>query len=151
MEPLLIEYLRVFRHDIVNAAGDPYMERWLARTPRGYLRLHHILRSDDDRALHDHPFDFTSLILRGSYVEHVPADLADPAGPTVPRRYGPGSILRRRAQDPHRLELPWGPVWTVVRTGPKIREWGFHHPEGWVHWRDYERLMNVNFDHGSAA
>jgi len=141
------EYLRIFRHDIVNAAGEPYMERWLARTPRGYYRLHHILRSDDDRALHDHPFDFTSVILVGAYVEHVPRDPRDPAGPTVTRLYGPGDVLRRRAEDPHRLELPFGPAWTAVRTGPKRRDWGFHLSSGWVHWEDYEKRMNVSFNH----
>jgi len=143
-----IEYLRLFRHDIVNAAGDPYMERWLARTPRGYVRVHHILRSDDDRALHDHPFDFTSLILRGSYIEHVPADPTRPGGPTVSQRYGPGSILRRRAEDPHRLVLPDGPVWTLVLTEKKRRDWGFHLAEGWLLWSEYEKRMGVDFNHG---
>lgn len=48
--------------------GD-YMHRWILRTPWGTLRLHHILRSDDDRHLHDHPFDFTSFLLTGGYLE----------------------------------------------------------------------------------
>lgn len=36
-----------------------YMKRVLLKTPWGYLRLHWILRADNGRDLHDHPFDFT--------------------------------------------------------------------------------------------
>ena len=151
-EPRPVEYLRLFRHDIVNAAGDPYMQRWLARTPRGYLRLHHILRSDDDRVLHDHPFDFTSVVVQGRCIEHTPADPRNPgSGQTVQRLYGPRMVAHHRAEDPHRLELPWGPVWTLVFTGPKRRDWGFHTPEGWVYWRDFEARMGVDFNHGRVG
>lgn len=139
-----LDYFRLTRHDILNAAGDPYMERWIARFANGGgIRLHHILRSDDDRALHDHPFDFTSLILSGSYVEHVPADPADPAGPTIEKVYRPGMLNRCRAEQLHRLELRDGPVWTLVRSAPKRREWGFYTPEGWVRWDDYEERAGV--------
>jgi hypothetical protein len=47
--------------------GGSYMRRYIFRTPWFTLRLHHILRSDDDRHLHDHPFDFTSFLLTGGY------------------------------------------------------------------------------------
>jgi len=30
-----------------------------------------------------------------------------------------------------------GPVVTLVHRGPKIRDWGFHTIDGWVHHRDY--------------
>jgi hypothetical protein len=29
------------------------------------------------------------------------------------------------------------PCWTVFITGPIVREWGFHCPKGWVHWREF--------------
>ena len=46
---------------------------------------------------------------------------------------------------PHRIELlePIGrknnPIrcWTVFITGPRVREWGFHCPQGWVHWKRF--------------
>jgi hypothetical protein len=38
----------------------------------------------------------------------------------------------------HRLELINGhPAETLFITGPKVRDWGFHCPNGWVHWRDF--------------
>jgi hypothetical protein len=107
--------------------GD-YMHRWILTMPWGTLRLHKILRSDSDRHLHDHPWDFTSLILRGSYVELTPT------GTTT---YSPGDINRKKAEDIHRLVLTNGSVWTFVVSGPKRRSWGFHTEAGWVHWREY--------------
>lgn len=124
--------------------GD-YMRRWILRTPRGTLRLHNILRSDEGRDLHDHPFNFTSLILRGGYVEHRPGCLCGihgilPSGNVVLpcRFYGPGSVVRRNATDLHRLELVNGLAWTVVITGRYFRRWGFQTAAGWVDYEHYQ-------------
>lgn len=134
---------RVERTHLVNSEGVPYMRRWLLRHPWGNVRLHNIRRSDSDRALHDHPFDFVSLILWGAYVEHRPAT-ADPCGPTFERRYRMGQLNRCVAEQPHRLELREGPVWTLVFCQKKRRDWGFHSPDGWVHWLDWETRYAVN-------
>ena len=41
---------------------------------------------------------------------------------------------------PHRIEIRGGEqCWTLFITGPRIREWGFHCPQGWRHWRDYTK------------
>jgi hypothetical protein len=117
--------------------GD-YMRRWILRTPWGSLRVHHILRSDDDRHLHDHPFDFTSLLLTGGYTEETP--IADSVAISAEARktlrwrifYGRFSIVRRQAEQLHRLILS-KPVWTLVVAGPKRRSWGFETPKGWIH------------------
>lgn len=104
-----------------------YMRRWIIRTPFGDLRLHHILSSDRDGDLHDHPFDFTSLLLTGGYVEHTPQG----------SRFWPRfSVVRKKAEDAHRLELVF-PIWTLVFTRGYRRKWGFHTEKGWVYWRDY--------------
>src|SRR5690606_8416676 len=51
----------------------PYLERWylLPRNRVLNVYLHRFLRDDDDRALHDHPWAWLSLLLQGSYVEHT--------------------------------------------------------------------------------
>ena len=43
----------------------------------------------------------------------------------------------------HRLILkPGQSAWTLVYTGPKYREWGFHDLElGWVPWRRYRDIV----------
>jgi len=54
-----------------------YMHRWwLVKAADDKsakaVRVHRVLRSDHDRALHDHPWDNCSIILRGGYWEVVP-------------------------------------------------------------------------------
>lgn len=61
---------------VIGGHERPYLLRWrlLPRNPVFNVYLHQFLRSDDDRALHDHPWLFNvSLLLRGPYIEWVPA------------------------------------------------------------------------------
>lgn len=111
--------------------GDNYLRRWWI-VPRNQLfsvYLHEILHSDDDRALHDHPWENTSIVLSGSYIEHTPEGrFVRVAGDTVSR---PAEAL-------HRLEIePGGSATTLFITGPAIREWGFACPQGWRHWTEF--------------
>lgn len=118
--------------DVVEQFGRPYMRRHFLlgagpRSPGSTARFHEILESDA-ADLHDHPWDFVSVILSGRYVETTPDGEAE---------FGPGSVLVRRAEQLHRLTLPAGPVWSFVTMGPARRRWGFRTGDGWVHWRDY--------------
>lgn len=144
---------------IIGGADAPYLRRWhvLPRNRIFNLYLHHFLRDDDDRALHDHPWAWCSLVLAGGYYEHTIA-----AGGIHRRRWRPAGSVRisgpRRA---HRIELHkhWvtrpGTVrdgadvsqitqhqtvtcFTLFATGPTVRNWGFHCPQrGWVPWQDF--------------
>jgi hypothetical protein len=135
--------------------GD-YMRRWIFRTPWGTLRLHNIRESDAGRDFHDHPFSFTSVILRGGYIEHRPGCVCDgdahgfrwgawdapglvAVGPC--RRFIAPAIVRRKATDFHRLELLDGAhAWTFVISSDYHRTWGFLLPNGtWIHYADYHR------------
>lgn len=120
--------------------GSKYMNRWrfIHRKHFG-IRVHQIVRDDDDRALHDHPFDFVSVILRGGYIEQT----AD----GKKTKYKPGQILFRSASALHRLDLNRNergeviPAWTLVFRGPVLRRWGFLHvPEG--AWEDADDSFN---------
>lgn len=95
--------------------------------------LHWILRSDDDRALHDHPWCNASLLLRGSYIEHT----IDAGGIHHRMRRHAGSLVFRRARAAHRLEIDENACWSLFVTGFRLRDWGFHCPNGWVHWREF--------------
>lgn len=112
--------------------GEPaYLRRWWI-VPRNEMQntyLHEIRRSDDDRALHDHPWRNTSLVLIGRYREITPL------GSFIRES---GCVVEREATDAHRLELiDDEPCVTLFFTGPKVRDWGFQCPNGWVHWRDF--------------
>lgn len=123
------EIIEAAKRTPYSSIGD-YMERYtLFRTNDVWVRVHHILRSDQDRDLHDHPWDYVTLLLRGGYTEVTPDGQ---------RFYGAGSVLARRAEALHRLIVPEGETcWTLFMTGPKIREWGFQTEFGWMHWKDY--------------
>lgn len=139
----------VLRFHLYGRDGSPYMARyWLIPYNRFGIaaRVHHILRSDEDRHLHDHPWWSISIILRGGYFEEVPAPgidaLFDAEGRMVRLRWrGTGSVIFRRARDWHRLKLPSAGIaplsgsdarwrnhdcWTLFITGPKRKD---HDPE----------------------
>ena len=118
--------------DITNNEVDGERELRAATVRSRWMNafLHCVARSDDDRALHDHPWLNISIILQGTYRE-VFADRA------VLRR--PGDIVFRIGSTAHRLEVVDGPVWSLFITGPKYREWGFRCHNGWRHWKEFTR------------
>ena len=115
---------------VVGLPEAPYLLRWyiVPRNPWFGIYLHKFVRSDYDRALHDHPKDNISIILRGQYLEHFK---------THTRLRRAGHIIARRAETAHRVELMYGqPCWSLFLTGRERRQWGFHCPSGWRHWKD---------------
>jgi hypothetical protein len=133
---------------IADETGDIYMKRWyLIETPWFGVKLHHIRRPDQDRALHDHPWAFAAVILRGGYIEHVPSGPPFIDGRTWrlgsslrARRWRPGTIHRIPADGLHRIDsLPGGSSWSLVFTGRRKRLWGFAEAPGhWVPWTEFE-------------
>lgn len=118
---------------IIGGEDDPYMLRWYVLIPRNRffsIYLHCFKRSDDDRALHDHPWAFNaSIIIKGRYMECAQND--------VPRMRTAGDIKVRFGKSPHRIELIDGDCWTLFICGPVVRKWGFYCPQGWRHWREF--------------
>lgn len=115
----------------IGPADDPYMLRWwiIPRNDHFNIYYHQILHDDDDRALHDHPWDSLSFMVKGGVREITESG---------PRLIWPGEVTFREAKMAHRLELVEGePAETLFITGPRVREWGFHCPKGWLHWRQF--------------
>lgn len=119
---------------VIGEVQDPYLLRWyiIPRNQYFNMYLHCFMRSDDDRALHDHPWWSLSLLLKGYCFEHTIAD----GGIHTRRPIASGKWRLRSARFAHRIEVhPRNEAWTLFITGPNIREWGFHCPtKGWVHW-----------------
>jgi len=116
---------------IIGDVDSPYLKRWwmIPRNRFFNIYLHEFLRSDDDRALHDHPWLNVSILLRGEYLEVTPSGT---------KRRTAGSVVFRRSTATHRIDLVDGkPCWTLFITGPRLREWGFHCPQGFVHWKAF--------------
>jgi len=90
------------------------------------VTLHTIVRSDDP-IMHDHPWPYLTIVLKGGYYEHFP--LYDGKGNKIgemSRWCGPGTIIKRKAHEYHYLELDAErPATTLFFMGPQQREWGF--------------------------
>jgi len=121
---------------IIGDTNSPYMRRWFIIPQNKIINiyLHHFLRSDDDRALHDHPWSNLSILLKGSYTEHS----VRPGQIEVKSVLQKGQVkFRISGKYAHRIELTDGECWTLFITGPKYRKWGFHCKGGWVPWNQF--------------
>lgn len=126
-------------HDII-LDGDLYLSRLnLIATPWFSVKLHWIHRPDPDRDLHDHPWLFVALVLRGSYWEYESKDPANTPGKLRLIKW----FNFKNTKTGHRISQTVGNVLTLVVTGPKDREkdWGFYDAETleYKHWREYEK------------
>jgi hypothetical protein len=131
---------------VIGKPDAPYMRRWyiIPRNRWFNIYLHNIVRSDDDRALHDHPWWNLSVVLKGGYWEVRPLDATDPSGVTISTWRSPGSLVLRRATAAHRLAIPTGgSCWSLFITGRKVREWGFWCPQGWKVWTSFVDMTNT--------
>jgi hypothetical protein len=112
--------------------------RWLPS-----VRVHHILRKDNDRHRHDHPWNARTVILRGHYVEDKVIDYGfDGSGAYVERTSRsvrlPGDTNPIRFGDFHSIaQVPEGGVWTLFITFGYRGTWGFLVDGRKVPWREY--------------
>lgn len=119
---------RLMHPDVTIAPdGSAYIYRWhvIPRNRSGNVYFHIQVQSDPERPLHDHPWDNTSVILSGGYVEVIQPE--PPYSITLELERRKGDVVTRGAEAAHRLILPDGVPYTMTlfTTGPVRREWGF--------------------------
>lgn len=169
-----MKYFQFFEKRIIyRKERIPYLIRWtligLGIDSSWFsIKIHNILISDEE-CLHNHPWAFISIILKGGYTEHTRAlpwsyklskwshpVISDKNGFNVQHKeFNRGSILYRPAHWSHRLQLDKTlvsapdddgyveksiPVWTLVFTFRKTQRWGFFTRKGWIpHWKYNEQ------------
>lgn len=119
------------------------------------IRLHQIMREDDDHDLHDHPWNARTFILRGGYVEnrpsskevmatfraakpHMSAEWANVTQLLQVTKREAGDTAALRFGEYHRItEVSEGGVWTLFITGRYRGTWGFLVNGKKVPWREY--------------
>ena len=115
----------------------PYLDRYYVflKNRKNFpfnITLHKVMVSDEP-VLHDHPWNYATLILKGGYYENVPVyndSTGGVVGSTKVWR-GPGHFRFRKADDLHWLELAKDdngkeiPCWSLFYMGKKEKEWGF--------------------------
>lgn len=127
--------------DRVN--NEPYLERYYVflkdrDTFPFNVFLHKFLKSDPDD-VHDHPWNYRTIILKGGYWEWIPQfnNKGHKASEIAVWR-GVGSFRSAKANSYHRIELdPEIECWTLFIPGVKKREWGFLTNGTWVQWEKY--------------
>jgi len=139
----LLERLGRKRIVMDRVENEPYLERYYLflkdrkRFPFNIF-LHKFLKSDPDD-VHDHPWPYATVILKGGYWEWIPHF------DTVGRKTGeyqvwrgPGHFRVSKANSFHRIELdPDITAWTLFMPGPKQRDWGFLVKNQWIQWEQY--------------
>lgn len=149
---MLLKILEKLGHKRIIFDRDglqPYMERYyllfkdklgedeLAKALPFNLMIHKICLSDPDD-LHDHPWWYATLILKGGYWEITPEG-----------KYwrGAGHFRMRPPHSLHRLEVPENSQgsWSLFLRGPKLKNWGFVKQGKWIEHRNYleHRQQNI--------
>jgi hypothetical protein len=127
---------------IQDEQGDPMLVRWrIIQTPYGGFYLHKFLRGDSDPYVHDHPWSFLSIILKGSYTEVRRNNMTYQNYERTVKRFN-----RMRRDDAHYiLNIHRVPTWSLIFVGRRRRTWGFYVPLG-VNEGDVENQRWVEFD-----
>lgn len=122
--------------------NEPYLERYYLflkdrkRFPFNIF-LHHFLKGDPDD-VHDHPWPYFTLILKGGYWEWIPQMVNGRQIGEYAVWRSPGHFRFCKSTSYHRIELdPSVECWTLFMPGPQKREWGFLVKNKWVHNDDY--------------
>jgi len=117
LKPYLIRYYLAYPdHDQRQRKDIPFN-----------IFLHQFMLSDEP-VMHDHPWSYFTIILKGGYYEHTPSG-------TFWR--GPGSFRFNRGGY-HWIECPEpGKTWTLFFRGRTKQSWGFLVDKRWVHWQRY--------------
>jgi len=126
-----------------RVAQEPYLERYyLFLKERNKfpfnIFLHKFLKSDPDD-VHDHPWPYATVILKGGYWEWVPQyDSNCKRVGEIAKWRGPGHFRICPANSFHRIEVdPTVDCWTLFMPGPQKKECGFMVKDKWVHHADY--------------
>lgn len=149
--------------------GRVYLDRWGIGFKRfGAVFVHRMEAPDPGIDLHDHPWTFVSVVLKGEYTEeralcreapeHAQisemsarrrVDLAlppilSPRGLVEHRARW--SIRRLRLDECHRITdlHDHAHVWTLVICGPVRRGWGFYMPDGYIDEHTYDETVRVH-------
>jgi hypothetical protein len=118
-----------YKKTVLLRDGQPYLiRRTLFSCHRLSIKLHYVIK-DDIGEMHNHPWNYISIILWGGYKEQTYVSIG--SGCTICTHtkttiYKPLSVLIRKADRPHKLLLLKGkPCLSLIFTGRKVRKWDY--------------------------
>lgn len=104
--------------EIRSKEGKLHFRRWeLLKTKWFSIWIHGIYESDQDLHLHNHPWDFKSIVLKGSYIELTEKGFVWQT---------PMKFNSRNGENFHKIYKLLTPVvYTLFFVTPIKREWGY--------------------------
>jgi len=98
--------------------------------------IHYFNQSDKEQDEHDHPWDFSTLVLYGGYQELHDGQL---------KNRGLFSYKKFKAEHSHRVyKLFKKSCVTLAFIGRKRRDWGYQTNKGWVDNQTYRNIKKEN-------
>lgn len=125
---LLIRLTRRRPMVLIDPDCQAYERYYMGRIGKRELWLHHFMRPDADRFVHDHPWNAVSVILVGGYVEEVLTVENGRHIKTIQSLTAPAINFITGARK-HRIARVTPDTWTLMLVGPR-------HGNGWGHYRD---------------
>lgn len=126
---------------LIDPDGQAYERYYMGRAGQREFWLHHFMRPDADRHVHDHPWDAMSLILVGGYVEEVLTIEAGQRIRTIQSLTAPAINLIAGSRK-HRIASVTPGTWTLMIVGPR-------HGNGWGHYPD--GVTRIKAAHGTPS
>ena len=123
--------------EIRSKEGKLHFCRWEILKTRWFsIYIHGIYASDKDKHLHNHPWDYKSIVLKGSYVEETTNGL---------NILKFGTITSKDGNDYHKIkQLLTKSVYTLFIVSPVKRVWGYQVDGSFIDNEEYRRRKNMN-------
>lgn len=137
---------------VVN--GKPYLDRYYVCGPnvkffpneiKPFLKwlpftlyVHNFHASDEDRELHNHPWQAKSFILAGGYIEEY--RVGPPGSRIVLQKVVSPFRFNKIGPDHfHRVDLIEDDAWSLISVGDKSGSWGFwdREKDEYAGWKEY--------------
>ena len=139
--------------EIKSKKGELHFKRWrIIETKWFSIYVHAIYKADEDKHKHDHPWNYTSIVLKGRLQEKVKGNWITEGG----INYFPGDVVwKRKAEEFHQISEVGGPRMTIGRkdyapptitlflTGRRRREWGYDVNGEWFDHIIYRLFKNI--------
>lgn len=119
-------FMELFKVPNFDKPEEDYLWRLrIIQTPWFGIYLHKLCSPDPRDILHDHPWPFTSFVLKGGYVEFVP-------GPYYAKSRHVKRVNVKRFNNSYHwiADLDSTPTWTLVFVGRRRRVWGYLDRDG---------------------
>lgn len=125
--------------EIKSKQGVLHFRRYRLLSTRWFsIYIHKIYKSDQDLHLHDHPWNYFNMILKGGYIEETIENNCKKKNVMIHYRYS----FRKATQCHKILHMITPCVTTLFITGKSYRTWGYQVNDAWIDHMTYRELKN---------